>query len=760
MGASTKQCPHCSTAVEQENRFCPECGKPLPSIAPAPAAAEPKKPSFKGTMLAYQSPDEPAPKPVEPPPQTAAKPSFKGTMLAYQSPNEPPPKVVAEPQPVEAPPPPPPTVATTESEKASVADNSAAVIAPPVAVTPAVEPAPVKAEPPPKVGLDRSKTILGLAGQNTSLSDATQELPTRQLLEAPVQPAAPEPRSIQEQTRQTEGGFKPRARTIFGMPSITSAEVEKKAAAASAQTSPSPAASAPSGPSSSVNRSAGANRTILGIPKGQQGGKEQAVLIKGQQAGPEKTSLRSPTDKGAAGRPAPAPDTGRTILGVASGFEEALPPEPSTDDIDSNVLPARSNLIPRIIVEEDEVEEVEPKRGRKGRMPAGLIAVIALLIAAVVAGAAFLLLKEKPSNVRAGVVMMESGEGLRFEAPAAPAGSKIRFGGQEKSLEAGRATFLLAADSVRAGENVVMFDLLSPDGTTHSDTITLSVDFRIRVDTAPLQTAEPAIDVLVNALPGAAVTLDGKPLTLDAQGRGVRRYPIDPARANANGIVEHVVRYRVQPASGEATVDELRTKIPIASMQIDRPGLEAVTDKTSIEIAGAVSSYAQVSVDSQPVAVQAGRFLHRLSLPQVGAYRPKVIAQEKGKAPRAITLNIRRVADLKKEAVNFKADPSLTYARIAQNPAIYSGQKIALEGRVFNVNVQNGQSVLQVLVRECPSGTRCSVWVTYPFATDAVVDSWVRILGSIEGQQQFRSENNRVVTVPKITATYVLSISG
>jgi hypothetical protein len=156
------------------------------------------------------------------------------------------------------------------------------------------------------------------------------------------------------------------------------------------------------------------------------------------------------------------------------------------------------------------------------------------------------------------------------------------------------------------------------------------------------------------------------------------------------------------------------------------------------------------------VPVKTGRFLYRLSLPSDGVFEPTVIAREPGKAPHARKLKIQRVADLAKHAQSFVADPKLTYARIAQNPTIYQGQKVAFEGRVYNVNVHGGQSVLQMLVRDCPAGARCSLWVTYPFATDAVVNSWVRVLGTVAGQQQFRSEANKVVTVPKIAATYVL----
>jgi len=86
------------------------------------------------------------------------------------------------------------------------------------------------------------------------------------------------------------------------------------------------------------------------------------------------------------------------------------------------------------------------------------------------------------------------------------------------------------------------------------------------------------------------------------------------------------------------------------------------------------------------------------------------------------------------------------------NIAVAMLMKVLFEGRVYNVSVQGGQSVIQILVRECPKGTRCSLWVTYPADTDATNNSWVRVLGTVQGQQQFRSENERIVTVPKVSA--------
>jgi uncharacterized membrane protein YcgQ (UPF0703/DUF1980 family) len=136
---------------------------------------------------------------------------------------------------------------------------------------------------------------------------------------------------------------------------------------------------------------------------------------------------------------------------------------------------------------------------------------------------------------------------------------------------------------------------------------------------------------------------------------------------------------------------------------------------------------------------------------------PRISVRQAARAPRIETITIRRVEDMVREAASFEPNLDMTYARVSQNPSIYRGQRIAVEGRVYNVKVQAGRSVLQILVRDCPQGDRCPLWVSYPAATDATTNSWVRVLGTIGGEQQFRSRStNRVVTVPSVDAVFVL----
>jgi hypothetical protein len=390
---------------------------------------------------------------------------------------------------------------------------------------------------------------------------------------------------------------------------------------------------------------------------------------------------------------------------------------------------------------------------RRGPSPLVLAFALIAFAAALVLGYLALRPASGPA-ARVRVVTDEQGESMEFEVPGAAASVKLRFGGQEKPLEAGRVRFLLGPDSLRVGKNVVPYDLVAPGGGVTSGRISLSVDYRVTLDTGPLRAGKPNVDVVVAAVAGSQVWLDGEAIELDAQGRAVRSDVLAPG--GTAGSVEHVVRYRVQPPTGEPSLGELRTVIPIATMEIDRPGVQVTTDRDGVEIAGAVDRDASVTVDGQPVPVVAGRFLYRYALPQPGSYQPEVVATVDGKAPHAVQLQVTRVADLAEAAKEFTFDRTLTYAKITQNPTIYRGQRLAFEGRVYNVNVEGGRSALQILVRECPAGQRCPIWVSYLAATEFTVNSWVRVLGVVEGEQQFRSTTDEVKVVPKVEAAFLL----
>lgn len=534
-------------------------------------------------------------------------------------------------------------------------------------------------------------------------------------------------------TPTARGNANPMARTMLGM------------------ANPMASLPPPGAPASGQSAAAVPKTTMQGIPLRGQPDASFATGGQGERGGMNRTMLGMAPLGGSGASPDGAGQTpavlgGRTMLGVPhneGGGGAPVDPR-ATTALNTPQIDARHSSVP------------PPRREIKALWPlvaATLVIVIATLV---------LLLRSPRTpqvDVSAKIVSTETGEALMFEVPSAPEGSKIRFGGQEKPLAAGRASFALAADSLRVGDNLVLADVVQPDAELASVRITLAVFYRIWVDTAALRAERSALDVVVTALPGTHVTLDGEDLKLDDAGRGVRSYPIDVVGEAKSGVIEHVVRYRVQPPSGDTVVDELRTRIPVAMMQIDRPGREVITDKDSIEIAGAAGKDTRIHLDKTAIPVKDGRFLYRLMLPEPGEYKPRLVASAAGKAPLGVALSIRRVRDLNQAAAQFSPVQDLTYAKLAPNPAIYKGQKISLEGRVYAVDPRGAESVIQMFVRPCPSSRRCPLWVSDPHATDVDVDAWIRVLGVVHGEQQFRSEKNEIVTVPKMEAQFVLPAS-
>jgi len=451
-------------------------------------------------------------------------------------------------------------------------------------------------------------------------------------------------------------------------------------------------------------------------------------------------------------QPKRSPQQGRTMLGVP--VASISPPAATTTVSGTSTRPSQPAA--RTEDARDPTPSVPPGLPGRARSRNVLILGSLALLSIIVMVLVRLSGSSNTAEVSARIMTGADGETLLFEVPDAREGSSIRFGGQEQPLVAGKATFALASDSLRVGENVVLADVVTPEGETSSARIVLSVFYRIWVDTSNLRVDKPAVDVVVTAVPGTKVALEGQDVPLDDQGRATKSFPIDIRKPGKGGVVEHVVHYRMQPPTGEAVVDELHTRIAVAMMQIDRPGPDIVTDRENIEIAGAVGRETQVDIDGTAVPVKDGRFVYTLALPKAADYKPRVTAKSNGKIPYAVTLNIKRVRDLAQAAREFTFDKDLNYAKLAAAPAQYRGQPIAMEGRVYATVPRAGSSVIQMLARPCPSAQRCSVWVVDPQGTEVSVDKFVRVLGIVDGEQQFRSEKNEIVTVPKIIARFVL----
>jgi hypothetical protein len=451
----------------------------------------------------------------------------------------------------------------------------------------------------------------------------------------------------------------------------------------------------------------------------------------------------------------------RTMLGVAApaapGAASAPPAAPATS------LPAPA---PTMDTGEMSIAGMPSPRRRFTGCLVGLLA-LGLLVSAIAVGAVvYTRFFGRGPAVRATVGQSAEGDVLRLELPDAAAGTVVRYGGQERPVESGRVELPMAAGALRLGDNELVVEVVSGGAATQVP-ITLTLEYRVRTDLAGLEATPPALHVVVEALPGSTATLGGQPVTLSPQGQARVEVPLASLTPGPDGTITHSVAYVVTPPGGGSPASgTVSTRIPMARLELRHPLDGAVTDQATVEVVGRTAPAAagqaatQVRVEGVEATVAAdGTFRVVAPLPEAGeAGRAvlHVVAHRPGAAPRALEVGIRRVADMRRAAAELPVDRALTYDRVVDAPDQARGRYVALEGQVYNVDVQDGRGILQMLVRGCTRPDRCPLWVTYAPAGPIETGTVVRVVGTGAGTQQFRAESGEVRTVPSVEASYVL----
>jgi hypothetical protein len=505
-----------------------------------------------------------------------------------------------------------------------------------------------------------------------------------------------------------------------------------------------------------------ANATMLGMP---------AVTLpqpgaQGPTAPPAPAATPVPAASPPSSRPAIAAQTNRTMLGVSIPLSELLPPELAQEHVSPPQAPppvsawdatASSAGLSSPGFSQDSLEIPGERRAGRGLLFAVIAMVALLVLAASGVGLFFALRGGAGPEVRVAVTRVGSSDALEVTVPGAVAGTKLRYGATERPLEGERATFPLAADALRVGDNVISVVVLAPGEEPVSRDITLQFSYRVHADLAGLAAAQPTLAVVVDAKPGSVAMLDGTPLVLDAAGHATRAYPLDVAAAR-DGRITHVANYTITPPGGAVAQGAVTTEVPVTRASIDRPGLSLVTQREAVEIGGRVEPGATITVDGVAVPVRDGKFVHRLALPAFGTQTPRVVASAPGKASLPIALTIRRVASLAEEARSFVPERGVSYARLRPAVASFVGKRVAFEGRVGMVEVGADTSSLQILVRDCPRGEGCPLWVAIPSGTDVAEGSLVRVLGTVRGERRYTSQTGEELVAPGVDAAFVLPL--
>jgi hypothetical protein len=350
-------------------------------------------------------------------------------------------------------------------------------------------------------------------------------------------------------------------------------------------------------------------------------------------------------------------------------------------------------------------------------------------------------------------------ESLRVGCTSCPDGTTVTLGASSATVASSAAVLPLPAP-LSIGDNDLVVKIERPAGGRHEEVkVHVPVAYRVRADLSTLSARPPAITVRIEATPGSTVSVEDKPVTLDATGRG--SYAIDLSKetegAGEAKAFDRKIPFSITPKGGAAESGQLTARTAIVPLALEAPGRELLTDKGSAAVAGQTRAGALVTIDGQGVPVDAqGRFGVRVELSAVGEKPLEIIASSPPLAPRIARVKVTRVASLADAAKGEDAQNPVGYDVFGADPASKVGQKAMIEGEVVDIRPTAGHTVLLVEdKRKCAKGASCLVRVSHGDEDKAARGDTVRVYGRVLGSVTASGK-----TVPDVEASLVVPVKA
>jgi hypothetical protein len=453
---------------------------------------------------------------------------------------------------------------------------------------------------------------------------------------------------------------------------------------------------------------------------------------------------------GAATQPLHGPSAHKTILGVARPGIAPLNPgqpkpptaaPPSTPRMaaSSKGQPAsRGPVSPRLAPVALRSTPGAPPSKR--RIP--LVAAVAIVGAAGLFAAALVvwLFYHGHGPIEAHATALADGtEKLELTCAACENGSVARLDSANATFSATHASLPLSRP-LKVGENPMTITLVTPRGKQSFVDIAVPVAFRVRGDTSGLDSPTPELRVLVSALPGSAVTVDSKPLTLNADGEGTYALDVSALVTGFDPTVKSLERrvpYAVTPPAGTTQEGSVILQSGVTPLALDAPGPSVVLEGSNFVLAGRTAKAGALTVGDRPITVDpTGRFAQMMNVSAPGETTIMLRATSKEAAPRLFPLRVRRVDSLAHEAERLRPLATNNYAAIADQTETKHGWAVAFDGTVVDARTENYSTVAVMDVQGGCARAPCLARITYcaPFtlargdkfsafgAVDGVVD--------------------------------------
>ncbi len=331
-------------------------------------------------------------------------------------------------------------------------------------------------------------------------------------------------------------------------------------------------------------------------------------------------------------------------------------------------------------------------------------------------------------------------EQLELNCVACEDGTVLRLDAANASFSAHHATLPLTRP-LKVGANPMTITLVNPRGKQSFVDISVPIAYRVRGDTSGLEAPTPELRVLVSALPGSTVTVDGKPLALNAEGDGT--YAVDVS-AQVTGLdatvkrLERSVPYVVTPPNAVAQTGTVSLQTGITPLSIDAPGAAVVLETSNFVLAGRTAKAGSLTVGDRPITVDpTGRFAQMMNVSAPGETTIVIRASSKDAAPRLFPLRVKRVDSLAHEADRVRQRATSNYASIADQAEGKRGWAVALDGSVVDARTDNYNTVAVMDVQGGCAKAPCLARIVYgaPFtlARGDKFSAFGEITGVVDG---------------------------
>ena len=354
-----------------------------------------------------------------------------------------------------------------------------------------------------------------------------------------------------------------------------------------------------------------------------------------------------------------------------------------------------------------------PKQGVPALAAIAMVGAAALFAAAAVV---WLFYRGHGAIEARATALADGAEQLELTCAACDDGSIARLDAASAPFLSHHASLPLSRP-LKVGENPLTLTLLNPRGKQSFVDISVPVAFRLRGDTMGLDAPVPELRVMVSAVAGSTVTVDGKAVALGPDGEG--KLSIDVS-AEVTGLdpnvksLERRVPYVVTPPSGSAQSGTVTLQAGITPLVIDAPGAAVVLDSSNFVLAGRTARAGALTVGDRPITVDpTGRFAQMMNVSAPGETTIVIRATSKDTAPRLFPLRVKRVDSLVHEAERVRQRATSNYAAIADQAESKRGWAVALEGTVVDARTENYNTVIVMDVRSGCAHTPCLARITY-----------------------------------------------